>query len=195
MLRLYGDPRSRAFRCIWMLEELGVEYEVEATGWTGGETRTPEFLAINPNGKIPTLVDGDLFVWESFAINHYLVRKYRGPLTPDSPEAYGLAYRWSFWAMGEFEGPIDAVARFGVDLPDDWAATPLRVLDGGLESSDWLGGDAFGVADLNVAVMFQRPQLAEVDRRPFPNVHAWLKRCRGRGAFERMIERGRAAQS
>jgi glutathione S-transferase len=176
-----------------MLEELDVEYEVVPTGWAGGETHTPEFLAINPNGKIPTLVDGDVVVWESMAINLYLVRKCGGPLKPDSADAYGLAYRWSLWSMGEFEGPIDAVARHGVELPGDWAAAPLAVLEEVLGTADWLGGEHFGVSDLNVAVMFQRPLLAEVDRRPFPNVHAWLKRCRRREAFVRMMEMGRAA--
>ena len=176
-----------------MLEEIGVEYEVVPTGWTGGETHTPEFLSVNPNGKIPTLVDGDVVVWESLAINLYLVRKCGGPLSLASAAAYGLAYRWSLWSMGEFEGPIDAVARYGLELPTDWGAAPLGVLDGALGAADWLGGRDFGVADLNVAVMFQRPLLAEVDRRPFPNVHAWLKRCRARGAFGRMIEIGQSA--
>lgn len=195
ILRLYGDPRSRAFRCVWMLEEIGADYEVVPTAWLAGETREPEFLAVNPNGKIPALVDGDLVVWESLAINLYLAWKYGGVLTPNTDEAIGLAYRWSFWAMGEFEGPIDAVARFDLKLPADWGVAQLGVLDGALSSSEWLSGDAFGVADLNVAVMFQRPALAEIDRRPFANVHAWLKRCRGRAGFARMVERGRAAEA
>jgi glutathione S-transferase len=176
-----------------MLEELDVGYEVIPTDWIGGETRMPEFLAINPNGKIPTLIDGDLAVWESLAINLYLVRKYSGPLALDSADAYGLAYRWSFWSMGEFEGPIDAVTRHGAALAEGWAAAPLGALDATLGTSEWLGGNAFGVADLNVAVMFQRPQLARVDRRSFPSLQAWLKRCRGRGAFRRMVEIGRRA--
>ena len=193
MLRLYGDPRSRAFRCIWMLEEMGVDYEVVPTHWLDGSTRDPEFLRINPNGKIPALVDGDLVVWESLAINLYLARKFGGAMAPRSEAEWGLAGRWSFWAMGEFEGPIDAVARYGATLPDGWADRTLGALDAALSKGEWLVGDAFGLADLNVAVMFQRPGLAEVDRRPFPCVHEWLKRCRGRAAFRRMIEIGEAA--
>jgi glutathione S-transferase len=176
-----------------MLEELGVEYDLVPTGWTGGETHTSDFLAINPNGKVPTLIDGDLAVWESLAINLYLVRKHGGSLTLHSANAYGLAYRWSLWSMGEFEGPIDAVARHDAELAEGWAKAPLEVLDSTLGTSDWLGGTMFGVADLNVAVMFQRPQLAQVDRRPFPNLQGWLKRCRGRDAFGRMVEIGQQA--
>jgi glutathione S-transferase len=192
MLRLYGSPRSRAFRCIWMLEETGADYEVVPTGWANGDNRSPGFLAINPNGKIPALVDEGLVLWESLAINLHLARQYGGALKPVSVEALALAERWSFWAMGEFEGPIDAAARFGAELPDDWAAAALGVLNQVLASSSWLAGNAFGVADLNVAVMFQRPRLAEVDRTPWPHLHAWLKRCRARPAFARMIERGAA---
>jgi glutathione S-transferase len=176
-----------------MLEELEIDYAVTPIPWTGGATRAPDFLRINPNGKIPALVDGNRVVWESLAINHYLVRKYGGPLAPRSEDEAGQAYRWSFWSMGELEGPIDAVARFGVTLPDDWAAGPLSVLDAALAPGPCLLGDAFSVADLNVAVMFLRPPLAQVDRRPYPSAHAWLKRCKARPAFKRMLERGRSA--
>lgn len=193
MLRLYGHPRSRAFRCIWLLEELGLDYDVVSIPWDGGATREPDFLRINPNGKIPALTDGELVVWESLAINHYLVRKYGGALALRTDREAGLTYRWSFWSMGELEGPIDAVARFGVDLPGGWAERPLSVLDGALAGTPWLLGESFGLADLNVAVMFLRPELARVDRSPHPDVHAWFKRCKARPAFERMLERGRSA--
>ena len=104
-----------------MLEELGLDYEVVPTGWTGGETRQPEFLAVNPNGKIPALIDGDIVVWESLAINHFLTRKYGGALALHTADEAGLAYRWSFWSMSELEGPIDAVAKHDAKLPEDWA--------------------------------------------------------------------------
>lgn len=178
-----------------MLEELGLEYEIIPTGWMNGETREPSFLAINPNGKIPALVDGDLVVWESLAINHYLARRYGTSGAPTTDSEAGLAYRWSFWSMSEFEGPIDAAAKHDARLPEDWAAAALNVLEDALAARLWLLGDSFGVADVNVAVMFQRPELARVDRRPFANVHDWLKRCRARPAFARMAEKAQAAAS
>jgi glutathione S-transferase len=100
-----------------MLEELGLDYELVPTRMGGVETRMRAFLDLNPNGKIPVLVDGETVVWESLAINHYLARKYDGGLEPRGVEACGRAYRWSFWAMGELEGPIDAVARLGQRFP------------------------------------------------------------------------------
>jgi glutathione S-transferase len=144
-------------------------------------------------GKVPTLVDGDLVLWESLAINLYLSQQYGGVLKPGSGRDLGLAYTWSFWAMGEFEGPIDAAARLGSTLAADWANSRLAILNNALRQDSWLAGETFGVADLNTAVLFQRPRLAEVDRQPHPQVHRWLKACRSRPAFARMVEIGRAA--
>ncbi len=86
MIHLYGSRHNRAFRTYWMLEELGLAYEATPLDTQGGETRTEEFLAVNPNGHVPTLVDGEHVVWESMAINLYLARKHGGPLAPDAPE-------------------------------------------------------------------------------------------------------------
>ena len=185
MLRLYGEPRSRAFRCIWMLEEMGVDYEVIPTRWASGETREPAFLAINPNGKIPLLMDDERTVWESLAINLYLARMFEGVMKPDSAEAIGLAYRWSFWAMGEFEGPIDAVARYGTQLPDGRARPPLSVLDGALADSEWLAGEAFGVADLNVAGVMLILQMIQFDLSGFSHITDWTARCYDRDALKK----------
>ncbi len=188
MVTLYGASRSRAFRCLWLLEELAIPYEHVPLRWDTGETRQPAFLAINPNGHVPVLVDGETRVWESLAINHYLVEKHAGPLAPDGPDETGLAYRWSFWAMAELEGPIDAVARHGAVLAEDWADAPLAVLDGALADRDWLLGERFSVADLNVAVMFWRPVLAKVGRSTWPRLERWLAACRARPALARVAE-------
>ena len=93
MIRLYGEPRSQAFRCVWMLEELGLDFELVPTSFSNGESRAPDFLAINPNGKVPVLVDGDTTVWESLAINHYLADRYDGGLRPRTPGEAGEAFR------------------------------------------------------------------------------------------------------
>ena len=84
MIKVYGVPRSRALRALWMCEELGLEYENVKTNFATGDTRKPEFLRINPNGHIPALQDGSLTLWESMAINLYLARKYDKGLWPES---------------------------------------------------------------------------------------------------------------
>ena len=189
MIRLYGEPRSRAFRCVWMLEELGLEFEWIPTSFSNGESRAADFLAINPNGKVPVLVDGDTTVWESLAINHYLADTYDGGLKPCGSREVGEAYRWSFWAMGEFEGPADAAARRSAVLEDGWATPALTVLDEALADRAWLLGDRFSVADVNVSVMLVRPAIAAVGLEDFSRVSAWWGRCVARPAFERMRQR------
>lgn len=190
MIRLYGIPQSRAFRCIWMLEEARLDYEVVPVRFDDGSTQTPEFLAINPNGKIPALVDGETTVWESLAINLFLARRYGG-LDPGDELGWSDACRWSLWAMGELEGPIDTARRLDVELPDGWAASPIRVLEQELADRPWLAGGDFSVADLNVAVMFQRPALAAIPRADTPALDAWLELCRSRDGYARMLERFR----
>ena len=108
MLQLYGNPRSRATRCLWMLEEMGKPYQLIEKGTRADDLQSAEYRQLNPNARIPTLVDGDLVLWESMAINLYLAQKYEGPMHCTSPEVLGLAAQWSFWAMLE----MDVTARF-----------------------------------------------------------------------------------
>lgn len=190
MIRLYGDPISRAFRCVWMLEELELDYELVPTSFSNGETRQPDFLRINPNGKVPVLVDAeDITIWESLAINTYLADRYDRGLAAETPKERAEALRWSFWAMGEFEGPIDAVAKRGATLETGWASAPLGVLEISIAAAPWLLGDRFSVADINVSVMLVRPVLAKEDFSPFPRIQDWWERLQARPAFGRMRAR------
>src|SRR5262245_2207881 len=88
MIKLYGIPRSRTIRPLWMLEELGLPYENVKVSFVN-ETRTPAFLKLNPNGHIPVLQDGDLMLWESMAINLYLARRYDKGFWPKRVEDEG----------------------------------------------------------------------------------------------------------
>src|SRR5207248_3213113 len=116
MIKLYGVPRSRTMRALWMLEELGVPYENDKVSFVG-ETRKPEFLRLNPNGHIPVLQDGDLVLWESLAINLYLARKYDKGLWPKTVDAEGRAFQWSLWAMTELEEPVLTALMHRMFLP------------------------------------------------------------------------------
>ena len=110
MIKLYGVNDTRAFRNRWMLEELGLEYKLVPVTEHG--TRTPEFLAINPNGHVPVLVDGELKLVESMAINLYLAMRYGGGLWPDSLDDQARAVQWSFWVMLEVEEPIETALGY-----------------------------------------------------------------------------------
>jgi glutathione S-transferase len=110
MITLYGTAQTRAFRPLWMLEELGVPYAHVKTDFANGDTRTPEFLEINPNGHVPALVDGDLVLFESMAINLHLAGKYgQATLWPASADDRARTLQWSFWVMTECEQSLFAV--------------------------------------------------------------------------------------
>jgi glutathione S-transferase len=195
MITLYGIPASRAFRCLWMLEELGLEYESIPTNFMG-DNKQPDYLALNPNGRIPTLVDGDTVLWESMAINLYLAEKYDGGLQPKSLEDRGRATQWSFWVMTEIEKALLEYLFHTLLLPEDQRdaavsaaaakqlQAPLEVLDGVLQGREHLVGDRFTVADLNVASVLSWAQMARFDLSAVPNVSHWLTTCTSRPAAQ-----------
>jgi glutathione S-transferase len=197
MLKLYGVPRSRAMRSLWMLEELGVPYENVKVDFVTGTKEADFRKRLNPNGHIPVLQDDDLVLWESLAINLYLARKYDKGLWPKTVQDEGCAYQWSMWAMTEAEEPLlTALLNRVIFPPEQRSPTkaadaaerfkkPLGVLDGALAGRDYLLGPAFSVADLNVASVLSWAPLAQLDVSTASNAAAWLDRCLGRPALAR----------
>ena len=196
MIKLYGVPRSRALRSLWMLEELSLPYEnVKIT--PASDTRTPEFLRLNPNGHVPVLQEDGLTLCESMAINLYLARKYDKGLWPRAVEDEGRVFQWSMWAMTELEDPIITALRNRVLLPpeqrdaqkaEDAAqrfVAPLKVLDGALAGKTYLLGDTFTVADLNVASVLMLAPLASLNLSSAASAQAWLGRCTSRPTLAR----------
>jgi glutathione S-transferase len=196
MIKIYGISQSRALRPLWVLEELGLPYEHVKTNFATGDTRKPEFLKINPNGHIPVLVDGDLILFESMAINLYLADRYgQGKLAPAGERERGLTAQWTFWVMMECEAHLlacllnragppqnrdEAKARAG----EEALQAPLRVLDAQLAGRDYLLGSQFGIADLNVASVLLWSKPGKVDLAKFPQLAAWLGRCTSRPALK-----------
>lgn len=203
-LTLYGTAASRAARSLWMLEELGVPYVHVGTHYLHGESRKPEFLAINPNGRIPALVDGDVVVWESMAINLYLARRFGGPLAAADPAEEAGLLRWSFWVMTECEKDALAILfhRFALppeqrrpglaDAAEKALARPYGVLEAELEGREYLVGNRFTVADLNVAAVLAWAAAAPGLGNAHPRVGDWLRRCLGRPAYRKVREMARS---
>ena len=188
-LKIYGTPRSRAFRTLWLAQELGLDYDNIPIN-TSGESRSAPFLAINPNGHIPTIDDDGFVVWESMAINLYLAKKYGlGTLYPTTLQGEALTWQWSLWGMTEVERPVLTAmfnrALFPEDKRDAAAADaaekemqgPLGVLDGAVAKTPYLIGNDFTVVDLNVAAILSWARPARIDMTPFPKVADWLGRC------------------
>jgi len=175
MITLYGHSFSRAHRNLWMLKELGVPFEHVPTGFFDGSTKKPEFLAINPNGRVPVLVDDGQPIFESMAINLYLARKFRGELAPQSLVEEGLATQWSFWVTTEVEKPLMVAAANLLMFPEHQRNKeesqamlqkldrPLRVLDAHLADRQHILGGGFTVADLNVSAPISLGVLAGVN--------------------------------
>jgi len=196
MIKLYGVPLSRAFRPLWALEEIGVEYENVPVNFLT-DAKKPQYLAINPNGRIPALVDGDLTLFESMAINLYLARKYDGGLQPKSADDDARAVQWSFWAMTELEPHLLKMLQHRVMLPEDQRdaseaeagqaalQAPLGVLEGALADRAYLLGDSFSIADLNVASVLSWAIFVGLDLSGFARVKAWFEACMGRPAAAR----------
>ena len=198
MLQLYGNPRSRAIRCLWMLEETGQPYQLVEKTTRADDLQTIEYLKLNPNARIPTLIDGDLVLWESMAINLYLAQKYDGPVHCASPETLGLATQWSFWAMLEVEHLLldllehrALLAEFArdpsaVERNELLLKRPLTVLNDALAGNEYLAGNSFTVADLNVAGILIWAKMARLDLSAHPNLTRWLNACLARPAYARL---------
>lgn len=192
MLRLYGSARSRAVRTLWMLAELGLPYQQEDFAPRSPQTRTPEFLALNPNAQVPVIDDDGFVLSESMAINLYLAKKHNSALYPSDPRHEALAWQWSLWETDKLDRQITNYANHAFVLPEDqrdkavadtaWAAIQpaLDVLNTVLGQNPWLAGPAFTVADLNVASALYRCLSMDLTR--WPAVQDWLNRCWSRPA-------------
>ena len=189
---LYGMANSRAIRSIWALEEVGVDYEHVPLHF-GKDAKTPEYLAINPNGRIPALVDGDLVLFESMAINLYVAERYGDALSPSGAEDRARTHQWSVWGISEIEPHQMAMVVERFFTPDEKKnpkvieraaralERPLAVLDAHLAERAYLLGDAFTIADLNLAgVMRLLGGLAGHDYAAHANVKRWADACYAR---------------
>jgi glutathione S-transferase len=193
-LKIYGVPISRAFRALWCANEIGLAYESVPTHFAGGGTRTPEFLAINPNGKVPAIELGDFRLSESMAIDFYLARKFDSRLIGPTIEDEALVLQWSFWAVYELERQLLTAWLNRAFLPpekrnagaaDDaikQIQRPLGVLENALSGRQHLLGNDFSLADLNVGAVMFWTRLGDVPLSNFPQAQAWLDRCLSRPA-------------
>ena len=198
---LYGVSGSRAIRSIWAIEEVGIEYEHVPVHFRNASTDI-DYLKVNPNGRIPALVDGDLVLCESMAINLYLAKKYASDLYPDNPQDEARTNQWALWAISEIE-PLQmriVIQKFFVDdenrnhksieSAEKGLQRPLAVLDAHLADRDWLVGDKFSIADLNLSSVMILIKQTKTDISNFPNVTRWLAACYDRPALARARDRG-----
>jgi glutathione S-transferase len=210
MLTIYGVYRSRASRNIWLAHELGLPFkhvpviqhdrlpDAKAPG-APLNTRSPEFVKVNPNARIPSVDDDGLILHESLAINLYLAKKHGGPLAPATVGEEGEMGMWALWAATEVEPHSINIVYHRVGNPKgpkdpkiaDAAVEALRgpfaVLDKAV-AGGFLVGDRFTVADINAAEIVRYAQPAPELFEAAPKVKAWLAACQARPAFKKMWE-------
>ncbi|RCV88257.1 glutathione S-transferase family protein [Billgrantia montanilacus] len=164
MLKLYGTPPTRVLRVIWLLNELGLEYEQVPVALMQGEHLQPDFLAINPAARVPVLVDGNQVITESAAIQLYLAEKYpQAGFVPEAVEERAQMYRWIFFLMTEIEPLLWRIARHTFLYPDEKrlpqdvdqareeCVEMVAVLERHMQEREYLVGDRLSVADFNAA--------------------------------------------
>jgi glutathione S-transferase len=191
MMKLYWAPRSRSFSALWLMEETGQPYERVLTDITKGAQKTPEYLAINPMGKVPALQDGDATMAEAAAICAYVAERCPeaklAPLPGDPLRAKYLY--WLFFAPSCIEPAMVQVATKIEMSPMSagWgdAQQVFDVLDAALDKGPWILGENFSAADiaigsgLNFAVRLFKMVPAR------PSFDRYIDRCAARPAFQR----------
>ena len=198
MLRVLGRKTSgNVQKVIWLLEELGEPYQREDYGRQFNNTQDAGYLALNPNGKVPTLVDGDAVVWESNTILRYLANKRGTPLYPTAAAARSQVERWMDWQLASLNNPYLAIFRdakkSAAERGPSWAkdaeelGQQLQILDSALKAGPWLAGGVITLADICLGPIIHRCldfpiQLPALDR-----LKAWRGQVAARPAFQKAV--------
>ena len=201
-LKLYHCQGSRSLRPLWMLEELGLDYELHVLPFPP-RVLHKEYLSVNPLGTVPCFFDGDLRMTESPAICHYLAEKY-GPaqgkpelhVRSDEPD-YGRYLNWLYFSDATLTFPQTLVLRYSQLEPEQrrlpqavedyrrWFYGRLRAVDAAVQSSDYLGAGRFTAADIAVGFALYLSRLIGIDQEFSPAVRAYWDRLSARDAFKR----------
>lgn len=180
---------------MWLLEEAGVAYENIHVDMASGGHKTAEYLALNPNGKVPTLVDGDFVLWESIAIMNYIVEKYAPQLGGSTVEERALINQWTLWSV------IHLYHSFSVLFMQKWRNTPdndataaahteiprwLGILNAALENKTYLVAEKFTLADITAASIVMRADVIGISLSEYPAITAWLTPILSRPAAQKV---------
>lgn len=201
-MKLYDfafSPNCRKVRAI--AYELGIALEHVHVDLPTGASRTPTFLQINPNGRVPVLVDGDFVLWESTAIMRYLLAKKGGPLVPTTPQASAEVDRWLAWQLAHLGPALSKVAferivkkLTGQGAPDEAAVAAgsadfhalSAIFDAALDRREYAAG-ALSLADFALASHYSLAETCGLDLAPFARVQAWLGRICARDSMSHAL--------
>lgn len=191
MMKLYWSPRSRSFSGLWLMEETGQPYERVLTDISTGAQKTPEFLAVNPMGKVPALKDGDVSIAEASAICAYVAERYPDAklAPPIGDPRRGKYLQWLFFGPSCIEPALIQIFT-KLEVPASTAAwgsatQVFDVLDAALEKGPFLLGDTFSAADIIIGsgLNFAIRLFKMVPTRP--SFDRYIDACSARPAFQR----------
>ena len=189
MLKIYGQPRSRAFRVLWLAKEAGISYEHIPVSITADnpQCKEPWYVELNPNARVPTIDDDGFVMWESGAINLYLAEKYKCALFPQTPHGRGRMLQWAFYIANDVEPPLITMFQNRVLFPPEkrnaaladaaeaQLVVKLKLLDEHLAKNTCFGGDRWDMADFMVASVLYTLVPLKYDLSRYPRFEAWLK--------------------
>ena len=201
VLKVWGRTSSvNVQKVLWCCEELGLPYERVDAGGPFGGIDAPEYLAMNPNGLVPTVSDDGFTLWESNTIVRYLVHKYgTGLLGADEPKGRALAEKWMDFQLGTlfpaFRAGFLGLTRTPPEERDpDAIAASLRetarllaVLDAHLEGEEFVAGEGLGVGDLALGPVVYRWLNIEIERPGLPNLERWHDFLTERPAYRKTV--------
>jgi glutathione S-transferase len=199
MIKLHGFPMSpNTRRALVMLEECAAPYEFVQVDLMSGEQKSPGYLALNPTGRVPALVDGDFILWESNAILVYLAAAHpEKKLGGQSPREIGEIARWAFMNAAHLSPNVARIFAHTIRLPPDKRIPQLveegraevdrslKPLDERLASREFLL-DRLTIADLSLAPTLANAAMLSIDLARFPHVAAWLARVTARPAWKKI---------
>ncbi|TMU80134.1 glutathione S-transferase [Pseudomonas fluorescens] len=202
MLKIWGRKNSSNVRKpLWAAEELGLAYEAIDAGGAFGVVDTPEYRAMNPNGRVPVIEDDGFVLWESNAIVRYLLARH----APDShwysadPRARAVADKWMDWTTSSFAGPFRTVFWGVLRTPadkQDWAAINaaikecnelLSMADQALASQPYLSGQDIGMGDIPLGSFIYAWFEMPIERAPQAHLQAWYERLKQRPAYKKAV--------
>ncbi len=202
-MKLYNaDLSPNACRVRAVVNELGIKLETINVDFRKGEHKTAEYLKLNPNGKVPVLVDGDFVLWESRAINAYLATTNPDKrLYPADPKKRALIDQWSYWSAIHLGPAIQGVSyervmksKFGLGQADEAVvearlkeiAQLLPVLDANLVGKQWVAGE-LSLADFAIGTLFVYRNAAKIPLGDSKNVGAWIERLEARPSWQKAV--------
>jgi len=193
-MKLLGRKTSgNVQKVLWLLEELKLPYEREDYGRQFNNTQTPEYLSKNPNAKVPTLIDGEVVIWESNTILRYLANKAKSALYPDDPAKRTQVERWMDWQLAALNNPYLAMfkeaklesekrgADFAAQEKD--LGAQLSILDKAMKK--WVAGDEMTIADICLGPIAHRCLRFPVELPELPNLQRWDAAISSRQAFKK----------